>query len=125
MTENDYPVSRVEQWSNRLNRMPRMLRMVLSLAITLELVILAWLLIAAVLDIHIFDPDPDLTLPLVLITALGLVFYSVGWWAMVGFDTSGPWQAGPPAVIFAAAGCAGLILVIMLVLLGLAFGYIL
>jgi hypothetical protein len=125
MSEERYPISRVEQWSARLNRMPRVLRMVISLIITLELVVLAWLLIAAALDIDIFDPDPDLTLPLLLVTVLGLVFYGVGWWAMVGFDSGGPWQAGTPAVIFSAAGCAGFILVIMLVLLGLAFGYIL
>lgn len=124
MSEERYPMSRVEQWSARLNRMPRMLRMVLSLAITLEMVVLAWLLIATILDIELFDPNQDLTVPMVLVTVLGLVFYGVGWWAMVGFDTA-PWQAGTPAVIYTVAGCAGLFLVLMLVLLGLAFGYIL
>ncbi len=120
-------VSRIELWAARLDRMPRGARVAISLVITLVLVVLAWLVITLVLGVEILDPDPHLEVPLIVVIALGIVFYVIGWWALVGFDLDPqrPWHAGTAAVLYAAAGAASLVLVIMLALFGLAFGYIL
>jgi hypothetical protein len=113
------------QWMARIDRMPRMTRIVLALFFTLVLVVLAWLVFSVLFGIEVFDPNPDATAPLVVVVVLGLVVYGVGWWSMVGFEIDQPWQAGLPAVVFVTAGLLGLLLIVVLVLFGLAFGYIL
>jgi hypothetical protein len=121
------PESRIDVWAGRINRLPRLARVFLSLLITLEYTGLLWLLAVLVFDIDVFATDPDTTWPLLLVLGVGLVVYGVGWWAMVGFDwdPNRPWQAERPAVLFVAAGVLALILLVALVLFGLAFGYVL
>jgi hypothetical protein len=120
-------VSRMQIWAARIDRMPRGVRVVLSLITTLELVVLAWVVMSELFGVDLFDSDPDLLVPLLIVLGLGLVFYGIGWWAMVGFDLDPalPWRAGRPAVLYLAAGIGALVLLIMLALFGLAFGYIL
>lgn len=118
-------LSQFAVWMARINRMPRTARVMFALFFTLELVILAWLVVSALFGIEVLDTDPDATAPLVIVVVLGLVVYGVGWWSMVGFEVTEAWQAGLPAVIFVAVGMLGLVVLVILVLFGLAFGYIL
>ncbi|MBN1680559.1 MAG: hypothetical protein JW966_09720 [Anaerolineae bacterium] len=119
--------SRIVLWANRLNRLPRSTRIIVVAVITMELVALAWLVVSRITGVNALDADPQVTTQIVIVCVLGLVFYGVGWWAMVGFDLDPdrPWYAGTPAVWFAAAGAAGLIVIVMLALFGLALGYVL
>jgi hypothetical protein len=58
---------------------------------------------------------------------LGQAAFLVGWWAVVGFDLNPaqPWHAGRPAGVYVAAGVIGLAVLIVLILFGLLFGYVL
>jgi len=118
--------SRIDHLADRINRWPRPLRIVVGIVITLELTVLAWLVLAWAFDVAVLAVDPDVTAPLTIVIVLGLLFYGFGWFAMVGFDMhpETPWRAGRPAVWFVAGGAAGLVSIIMLVLFGLAFGYL-
>ncbi|HVO72128.1 MAG TPA: hypothetical protein VMT24_18890 [Aggregatilineaceae bacterium] len=119
--------SRIEQWADRLDRMSRVWRVVLSLLITLELVILLSLFIDRVLIDWVIAGDVGPGVPAWIAVILGIVFYAAGWWSLVGFDLNPnrPWHAGIPAVVYVAAGTAGLLLLAILALYGLAFGYLL
>lgn len=118
-------VRRVDRWMSRIDRLPRLGRVILSLVITLELVIILWLIVAALFGMEPLDPDPDTTAPLLVIIVLGLTLYAVGWWALVGFDMdpNQPWRAEPPALVYVLLGAAGFVLLVMLAIYGLAFGY--
>jgi hypothetical protein len=120
-------VSRIEQWADRLDRMSRAWRVVLSLLITLELVILLSLFIDRVLIDRVVAGDVGAAVPAWIAVILGIVLYIVGWWALVGFDFNPdrPWRAGTPAVLYVAAGGACLVILVILALFGLAFGYLL
>jgi len=65
--------------------------------------------------------------PALIEATIGVVLYVIGWWLLVGFDADPekPWQARPLTVGYVAAGVVVLVLLIMLALFGLAFGYIL
>ena len=112
---------RIADWAARLTRVSHLGRIALGLAITLVLAILAWV----VVDRLVIDEYGNMTSTFVAVAA-GLLVYGGGWWALVGFDEDPrrPWQAGPAAVWFVAAGAAGLVALIMLAALGLAFGYV-
>ena len=114
-------VSPFEQWAARLTGTPRLWRIVLSLLITLELAILAWV----VVDRVIINEFGSMTSTFVAV-AVGLVAYAIGWWALVGFDDAPdhPWRAGRPAVWFLAVGLGGMVVLIMVAVFGLAFGYL-
>jgi len=75
----------------------------------------------------VVEGDVDPLTPALIAVALGVILYAIGWWALVGFegDPRRPWHAGTPAVLYVAAGGAGLVLIVMLALFGLAFGYVL
>lgn len=120
-------VSRIEQWAERLDRMSRVWRVVLSLLITLELVILLSLFIDRVLIDRVVAGDVGAAVPAWIAVILGIVLYVVGWWALVGFDLNPdrPWHAGTPAVLYVVAGGACLVILVILALFGLAFGYLL
>jgi len=117
-----YSSNRVAQWAARLSRISHLWRIVLGLLIALELAILAWV----VVDRIVINEFGNTTSTFVAV-AVGLVAYAVGWWALVGFDNDPgqPWRAGAPAVWYVTAGAAGLVALIMVALLGLAFGYVL
>jgi len=118
--------SRIDLWARRLNRLPRPARILLSLVVTLELVILVWLALSQMFGINLFSTDSSLTVLLVVVLALGLVFYGIAWWAMVGFDSDPehPWRAGTPAVILSILGVGGLVMVLVLGVLGLVLKYV-
>lgn len=119
--------SRVDVWALRINRWPRLTRVIVSLAVTVILTLLAWLLLAEIFGLKPLDAETDATLPLLLDVGVALFLYALGWWALVGFDLdpNRPWQAGSVAVLYVAAGVAGAFILIMLFIFGLAFGYIL
>lgn len=119
--------SRIDQWAARLNRLSRMGRVVLSVLITLELVVLISLVIDKLLIDQVIEGDVDPMTPALIEAAIGIVFYVIGWALLVGFDSDAqkPWQASTPTVLYVAAGGVGLVLLIILALFGLAFGYIL
>ena len=119
------PASRIDQIAARINRMPRTTRIIVSVAVTLILVILASLVIDRIFIQGVYDGKVDPMTPALVAVALGLVLYGLGWWSMVGFDldSNRPWQAGRAAVIYIALGGAGLILTIVLIAFGLVFGY--
>lgn len=112
---------RIAQWAARLARVSHLGRIVLGFAITLVLAILAWVIV----DRVVINEYGNMTSTYVAV-AVGLAVYGAGWWALVGFDGDPrrPWQAGPAAVWFVAAGVAGLVALIALAVLALAFGYV-
>ncbi len=116
--------SRIELWAMRLDRLPRTARIVLSLVVTLTLTALVSVIVDRALLRDISDPG---TTPALIAIAVGVVLYFVGWWALVGFDSTpgAAWRAGRPAVLYVSLGVAGVILLVMLILVGLAQGYIL
>jgi hypothetical protein len=123
------PVTRVERWAARIDRLPRLTRVVLTLLITLELAGLTWPVAAFVFGVKPIDPDPGpaTTLLFLIVVPLGLVFYGVGWWAMVGFDMNPdqPWRATAASARYLVAGGVCLLLILLLVSFGLLFGYVL
>lgn len=122
-TRESGPVSRMDRWAGRIDRLSRMMRVSLSLGITLVLVVLIWLVLGVIFGVEPLDPSPDTTAPLFLTVCLGMAVYAVGWAALVGFelDPERPWRAGPASVLMVVAGLTGLIMVIMLVIYALVF----
>ena len=119
------PNNRVDQWSARLGRLSRGWRVALSLAVTVVLVVLVSIVVDRLLVDSVIRGDLARSVPAWIAVATGVVFYALGWWALVGFDwnPAHPWHPGRPAVFFTAAGVAGLLLIVSLALFGLAFGY--
>jgi hypothetical protein len=128
MTDQTQPApSRIDYWAARLDRVPRLTRVFLSLAITAELTVLLSLMVDRLLIDSVVSGDVDALVPALVAVGVGVVLYVVGWWALVGFDLdlNEPWHGGPPAVMYVAAGAAGAVLLVALILFGLAFGYVL
>ncbi|MBI5958166.1 MAG: hypothetical protein HY866_05505 [Chloroflexi bacterium] len=116
-------LSRIDLWAGRLNRLPRLGRVILSLLITLELVVLVSIVVDGLLIDEVVAGDVGAGMPILIEAVFGVIFYSLGWWALVGFDQ--PWRATTASVLYFAAGVIGLGLILILVLYGLAFGYLL
>jgi hypothetical protein len=110
-----------------LDRLPRLRRVLLSLGITVEFVILASLVIDRLLIDSVLSGDVHPLVPAWVAAGLGVVFYGIGWWALVGFDFDAdhPWRAGNPAGLYVTAGLLALALLAVLVLFGMMFGYVL
>ncbi len=119
--------SAIDRWAARLGRLSRGWRVLLSLVITLELVILLSFVVDRLLIQRVVEGDLARAAPAWIAVGVGLVLYALGWWALVGFDwdPTRPWRPGRAAVLYTAAGGAGLLVMIVLVLFGLAFGYLL
>jgi hypothetical protein len=118
--------TRVEAWAARLDRLSRLVRIVLSLLITLELVVLLSIVIDRALLDRVYEGEVGAMTPALIAAGLGIVLYAIGWWALVGFETDDqPWRAGTPAVVYVTLGVIGLFLMFMLAVLGLLLSYIL
>lgn len=119
--------SRIRLWADRLARLPHLTRVVLALAIALELTVLLSVVVDRLLIDAVVDGDVDPMTPALIAAVFGVILYGVGWWAMIGFDSDPrrPWEPGAPAVVYTAAGAAGLVILAALALFGLAFGYLL
>jgi hypothetical protein len=90
--------------------------MVLSLSSTLILTLLAVFILAEVSGgMAEFDPGPALTL---MILAIGGAIYGIQWSALVGFGQE-DWRPGTLAVYLLAAGAAGLVALVILVVVAL------
>ncbi len=104
----------VSRWAMRIEVWPRLLRIVLTLLVTVFLVLLVWLLLAELVGggITSAEPKPALT---VIVLLLGVLVYGACWAALVGFDTQGSraWHAGPSAVYFLLAGALSLLLIVL------------
>jgi hypothetical protein len=113
--------SRIEQWAARIEALPRLLRITLTLVTTVLLVFLVWALLAELVGGGLVsaDPSPALTL---IVALMGMLIYGAGWAALVGFDNrpGGAWHAGPSAVYFLAAGGAALAVIVVVVVILLA-----
>jgi branched-subunit amino acid transport protein len=116
--------SRIEVWAMRLDRLPRTARIVLSFVITLVLTAVVSVFVDRVL---LNDMSDSGTTPALVAVAVGVVLYILGWWTLVGFDgnPTEPWRASAVAVLYVSLGVAGLFILVMLILIGLAQGYIL
>lgn len=119
--------SRFERWTTWLDRQPRGRRVALSLAITVELVILVSVVVDRLLVDRVIAGEMSRAAPAWIAVGTGVLVYVVGWWALVGFDwnPAQPWRAGNAAVLFTVTGAAALIVLIVLALYGLLFGYLL
>ncbi len=119
--------TRMALWVARIERWPRVGRMVLSFVIALILSGLVWWAVAQLLGIGPLEAHPNATLALGIVVVAGFVFYGYGWWVLVGFDTdpARPWQARPRSVWYVFLGGVGLVMVVVLLLLGLVYGYLL
>ena len=126
-SSNPEAVSRIDQWADRIGRLSRGRRMALSLAITLVLVILLSVIVDRLLIERVIEGDMGRSVPAWIAAGSGVLCYVIGWWALVGFDWNPdrPWQARAPAVYYVGAGAAGLLVLVVLIVFGLLFGYVL
>ncbi|GIV81775.1 MAG: hypothetical protein KatS3mg051_1129 [Anaerolineae bacterium] len=118
---------RFDQWAAWIQRQSRGRRVALSLAITVELVILVSVVVDRLLVDRVTAGDLSRSAPAWIAAGTGVIVYVIGWWALVGFDWNPgqPWRAGKSAVLFTVIGAAALIVLIVLALYGLLFGYLL
>lgn len=115
--------ARIDLWAGRLNRLPRLWRVILNVVITLELVVLVSVIVDNLLIDAVVEGNVGAGTPILIEAIFGVIFYIIGWWALVGFDD--PWRATTASVLYFAAGAISLVLILMLILYGLAFGYLL
>jgi hypothetical protein len=112
---------RIMQWAARIEALPRLLRIALTLVITVLLVFLVWALLAELVGGGIVkaDPSPALTF---IVALLGMLIYGACWAALVGFENKAgrTWHAGPSAVYALAAGGAALVVIVAVVVVLLA-----
>ncbi len=119
--------TRYERLVAWLDQMSRLRRVLLSLGITIEYVILVSLVVDRLLIDAVLSGDVEPLVPAWIAAGLGVVFYGIGWWALVGFDIDPdrPWRAGNPAGLYVTGGAVALALLVMLALFGVLFGYVL
>ena len=119
--------TRYERLVAWLDQMSRLRRVLLSLGITIEFVILASIVIDQLLIDAVLAGEVGPLVPAWIAAGLGVLFYGIGWWALVGFDVdpSRPWQAGNPAGLYVIGGAVALVLLVTLALFGMLFGYFL
>jgi hypothetical protein len=107
-------------WLERVVRLPRLARMGLAIGFALCLTLLLTPLIDGVYMSN-FDVREAPMLPALLSASAGVIAYLIGWRLLVGFADEAP-QANGALAVYLVAGCAALLLTIVLVLLGAASG---
>jgi hypothetical protein len=110
--------SLINRWAARIEGIPRLTRIILTLIITVFVVLLLWAVLAEVVGGGITSADPNANITL-LVIVLGVVFYGAAWGALVGFENrqEKTWHAGPSAVYFLIVGLVSLILLVIIVAL--------
>ncbi len=117
----------MDAFAGRMNTWSRPLRIAIA---TLTAVLWVGLLIAilnAVLPADSFQ-DPDSAFNIVLgLSIFGMVLYGVGWALLVGFDLDPdqPWQAKRPAVYYLLSGGIALTLIVLGVIVGVFYAFVL
>lgn len=104
---------------DRVGRLRRLTRIILTMGITGALTVAAWLLVALVLG---SDAGMSSAVRLVVLFGVGLPLYGYGWWILVGFDRGkdSHWRADQQAVWYLGAGCLGFVLSVVLIVVALA-----
>jgi hypothetical protein len=99
--------ARIEAW-------PRMLRIGLTLVITVLVVLVVWGVLAELVGGGVADPNPSPALTLIVIL-LGMLIYVACWAGLVGFENQPDrtWHAGPWAVYVLAVGVVSLVVVVV------------
>jgi hypothetical protein len=117
-------ISVVDILAQRINAWSRGLRILMTTLVTSILV----LVFGFLLDLLILDTagGQNATPYILIVTTVGVLIYGFGWHLMVGFDwdVEHPWEAGRGAAYFILAGALGILAVIVGLLMGLAFGYL-
>jgi hypothetical protein len=108
----------LERLAARIESWPRLLRIVLTLLITIFLVLVAWIVLIELAGGGVSDPSPNPAITLMVIV-LGMLIYGGCWAALVGFENRA-WHAGPWAVYALAAGFVSLVAIIVFVVILLA-----
>lgn len=107
-------------WLGPVVRLPRLARMVLAILFALSLT----LLLTPLIDgwyLSSFDAAEAPMLPALASASAGVIAYLIGWRLLVGFIDEPP-QASGALAVYLMAGCAALLLTIVLVILGAASG---
>ncbi len=106
----------LEKLAARIEAWPRMLRIVLTLLITVLVVLVVWGILAELVGGGAADPNPNPALTLIVIL-LGMFIYGACWAALIGFDNQPDktWHAGPSAVYVLAAGVVSLVVIVVTV----------
>jgi hypothetical protein len=106
------------QWFERLaaqiGSWPRVLRIGLSLVITVLIVLVVWGVLAELVGGGIADPNPSSALTVIVIL-LGTLIYVGCWSALVGFENQPDrtWHAGVWAIYVLAGGAVSLVVVVV------------
>jgi hypothetical protein len=110
----------LERLAARIDAWPRVLRIGLSLIITVLVVLVVWGLLAELVGGGVADPNPSSALTLIVIL-LGMFIYVACWSALVGFENQPgrTWHAGIWALVVLAGGAVslGVIVVTLITLL--------
>lgn len=106
----------IDRWAARIDAIPRLMRIILTLIITVFLVLALWAVLAEVAGGGITSANPNANITLLAIV-LGVIFYGAAWGALVGFENrqDKTWHAGPAAVYFLIAGLLSLVLLVIIV----------
>lgn len=121
------PPSRLDLLTARINHWSRPLRIAMTTFITLVIVVIVGYIVDRLLLQAVYDEELSAWVPTIIMGVVGLGTYGGGWWLLVGFDwnVDKPWQARRASTIFVLAGLFGFGIVLLGLLSGLVFGYLL
>ena len=109
--------SRLDNWTGRLERMPRLARMLLNGLIALMLAALTALLISLLVGEAAFTEADTALFVFGVAMGVGLVAYVVGYWNLLGFDREAHPHLTRRAVYYVLTGVfTALILLIWLII---------
>jgi hypothetical protein len=110
----DQDSQRLEQLAARIEAWPRVLRIGLTLVITVLVVLVVWGILAELVGGGVADPNPNPALTLIVIV-LGMLIYVACWAGLVGFENEPDrtWHAGSWAVYILVVGVVSLVVVVV------------